>query len=67
MMTMSRARNASHVYTTAPDSSEAASVSPGPGIDERRQQWPRTRPRAAQRLAELRAEHDNSSGASRLT
>jgi len=54
---MSRARNASHVYTTAPDLDQAAQRLTWSWDDERRQQWATDRARAAQRLAELRAEH----------
>jgi hypothetical protein len=54
---MSRARNASHVYTTAPDLTQAAEHLVWSWDDERRQQWATDQARAAQRLAELRAEH----------
>jgi len=54
---MSRARNASHVYTTAPDFIQAAQRLTWSWDDERRQQWATDQARAAQRLAELRAEH----------
>ena len=54
---MSRARNASHVYTTAPDLAQAAQRLTWSWDDERRQQWATDQARAAQRLAELRAEH----------
>jgi hypothetical protein len=54
---MSRARNASHVYTTAPDLAEAAQRLTWSWDDERRQRWATDQARAAQRLAELRAEH----------
>jgi len=54
---MSRARNASHVYTTAPDLAEAAQRLAWSWDDERRQQWATDQVLAAQRLAELRAEH----------
>ncbi len=54
---MSRARNASHVYTTAPDLAQAAQRLVWSWDDERRQQWATDQARAAQRLTELRAEH----------
>ena len=54
---MSRARNASHVYTTAPDLAQAAQRLTWSWDDERRQQWATDQARAAQRLVELRAEH----------
>jgi conjugative relaxase-like TrwC/TraI family protein len=54
---MSRARNASHVYTTAPDLAQAAQRLTWSWDDERRQQWATDQARAAERLAELRAEH----------
>jgi conjugative relaxase-like TrwC/TraI family protein len=54
---MSRARNASHVYTTAPDLTQAAERLVWSWDDERRQQWATDQARAAQRLAELRATH----------
>ncbi len=54
---MSRARNASHVYTTAPNLAQAAQRLTWSWDDERRQQWATDQTRAAQRLAELRAEH----------
>jgi conjugative relaxase-like TrwC/TraI family protein len=54
---MSRARSASHVYTTAPDITQAAHRLVWSWDDERRQQWATDQARAAQRLTELRAEH----------
>ena len=54
---MSRARNASHVYTTAPDLTEAAQRLTWSWDDERRQRWATDQARAAQRLEALRAEH----------
>ncbi len=54
---MSRARNASHVYTTAPDLTQASQRLAWSWDDERRQQWATDQARAAQRLVELRAEH----------
>jgi hypothetical protein len=54
---MSRARKASHVYTTAPDLAEAAQRLTWSWDDERRQQWATDQARAAQRLVELRATH----------
>jgi hypothetical protein len=54
---MSRAREASHVYTTAPDLAEAAQRLSWSWDDERRQQWATDQASAAQRLVELRAEH----------
>jgi hypothetical protein len=54
---MSRARNASHAYTTAPDLDQAAQRLTWSWDDQRRQQWATDQARAAQRLAELRAEH----------
>ena len=54
---MSRARNASHVYTTAPDLTQAAQRLAWSWDDERRQQWATDQARAAQRLEALRAEH----------
>ena len=54
---MSRARNASHVYTTAPDLAEAAQRLTWSWDDERRQKWATDQARAAQRLVELRSEH----------
>jgi len=54
---MSRARHASHVYTTAPDLTEAAQRLVWSWDDERRQQWATVQARAAQRLVELRAEY----------
>jgi hypothetical protein len=54
---MSRARSASHVYATAPDLAQAAQRLTWAWDDERRQQWATDQARAAQRLAELRAEH----------
>jgi hypothetical protein len=55
---MSRARNASHVYTTAPDIDQAAQRLTWSWDDERRQQWATDQARAAQHLVELRAEHE---------
>ena len=52
---MSRARNASHVYTTATDLVQAAQRLAWSWDDERRQQWATAR--TAQRLAEIRTEH----------
>ena len=54
---MSRARNASHVYTTAPDLTEAAQRLTWSWDDVRRQRWATDQARAAQRLEALRAEH----------
>ena len=54
---MSRARSASHVYTTAPDLDQAAQRLTWSWDDERRQQWATDQARAAQRVVELRAEH----------
>ena len=54
---MSRARSASHVYTTAPDLTQAAERLVWSWDNERRQQWATDQARAAQRLVELRAEH----------
>ena len=54
---MSRARKASHVYTTAPDITQAAQRLTWSWDDERRQQWATDQARAAQRLVGLRAEH----------
>jgi conjugative relaxase-like TrwC/TraI family protein len=59
---MSRARNASHVYTTAPDLAEAAQRLTWSWDDERQQQWATDQARAAQRLANLRAEHQQLIG-----
>jgi ATP-dependent exoDNAse (exonuclease V) alpha subunit len=44
---MSRARNASHVYTTAPDFIQAAQRLTWSWDDERRQQWATDQARAA--------------------
>ena len=54
---MSRARNASHVYTTATDLTQAAQRLAWSWDDERRQQWATDQASAAQHLVELRAEH----------
>ncbi|MGO9963105.1 MAG: MobF family relaxase, partial [Acidimicrobiales bacterium] len=54
---MSRARNASHVYTSARDLTQAAQRLTWSWDDERRQQWATDQARAAQRLADIRAEH----------
>jgi conjugative relaxase-like TrwC/TraI family protein len=54
---MSRARNASHIYTTAPDLDQAAQRLSWSWDDERRQQWATDQAQAAQRLVGLRAEH----------
>ena len=54
---MSRARKASHVYTTAPDLAQAAQRLVWSWDVERRQQWATDQASAAQRLVELRAEH----------
>jgi hypothetical protein len=54
---MSRARNASHVYTTAPNLAQATQRLVWSWDDERRQQWATDQASAAQRLVELRAEH----------
>jgi hypothetical protein len=59
---MSRARNASYVYTTAPDLDQAAQRLTWSWDDERRQQWAIDQARAAQRLDELRAEHQQLIG-----
>jgi conjugative relaxase-like TrwC/TraI family protein len=59
---MSRARNASHVYTTAPDLDQAAQRLTWSWDDERRQQWATDQARAARRLAELRSEHQELVG-----
>jgi ATP-dependent exoDNAse (exonuclease V) alpha subunit len=53
---MSRARNASHVYTTAPDLAQAAQRLTWSWDDERRQQWATDQARAAEpRRASRRA------------
>ncbi len=54
---MSRARTASHVYTTAPDLTQAAQRLAWSWDDERRQQWATDQARAAQRLVDMRTEH----------
>jgi hypothetical protein len=56
-VTMSRARSASHVYTTASDLAQAAQRLAWSWDDERRQQWATDQARAAERLEALRAEH----------
>jgi conjugative relaxase-like TrwC/TraI family protein len=53
---MSRGRQASHVYVTAPDSSDVAQRLAWSWDDERRQQWVSDQARAAEHLEALRAE-----------
>ena len=54
---MSRARSASHVYTTASDLTTAAQCLAWSWDDERRQHWATDQAQAAERLEALRAEH----------
>jgi conjugative relaxase-like TrwC/TraI family protein len=56
-VTMSRARSASHVYTTASDLAQAAQRLTWSWDDERRQRWATDQARVAKRLEALRAEY----------
>jgi len=59
---MSRARSASHVYTTASDLAQASQRLAWAWDDERRQRWATDQARAAERLQALCAEHRQLAG-----